>query len=95
MQSIKSEVASLIRTHFDALTATAEELGGVFITATDGAVAVMGAENSRKKIIFLTSFVSTNSDHLLDAQVLVQDLLEEQGIEAISEHDFNIALGEL
>jgi len=37
--------------------------------------------------------VSDNVNKLLDAQVLIQDLLEDEGIEAISEHDFNIAIG--
>lgn len=93
MQDIKAEVTKLIQTHLDELNATADELGGVFITAIDGKVAVIGAEDSKKKIIFTTSFVSDNVNKLLDAQVLVQDMLEEDGIEAISEHDFNIAIG--
>lgn len=93
MHSIKAEATKLIQTHFDELNAAADELGGVFITAIDGKVAVIGAEDSKKKIIFTTSFVSDNVNKLLDAQVLVQDLLEEEGIEAISEHDFNIAIG--
>ncbi|MNL52465.1 hypothetical protein D3C87_1756460 [compost metagenome] len=54
---------------------------------------MIGARNFKKKIIFQTSFVSDNVNELLDAQVLVQDLLEEEGLEAISEHDFNIAIG--
>ncbi len=93
MQSIKSEATKLIKDHLEELNATADELGGVFITALDGKVAVIGAQNSKKKIIFSTSFVSDNVNKLLDAQVLIQDLLEEEGIEAISEHDFNIAIG--
>ncbi|UOF01491.1 hypothetical protein [Bdellovibrio reynosensis] len=93
MQAIKSEAKKLIKDHLEELNATADELGGVFITGVDGAVAVIGAENSKKKIIFKTSFVSDSVNQLLDAQVLVQDLLEEEGIEAISEHDFNIAIG--
>ncbi|WP_413290722.1 hypothetical protein [Bdellovibrio sp. HCB337] len=95
MQNIKAEAAKLIQTHLEELNETAAELGGVFITALDGKVAVIGADNNKKKIIFTTSFVSDNTDKLLDAQVLVQDLLEDEGIEAISEHDFNIAIGEL
>ncbi|MNL56928.1 hypothetical protein D3C87_1804520 [compost metagenome] len=55
---------------------------------------MIGAENSKKKIIFRTEFVSNNVNQLLDAQIEVQDLLEEEGIEAISEFDFNIAIGE-
>jgi hypothetical protein len=93
MQSMKAEATKLIKAHLKELNATAEELGGVFITGIDGTVAVIGAENSKKKIIFRTSFVTDDSDKLLDAQVLMQDLLEEEGIEAISEHDFNIAIG--
>ncbi|XGC79837.1 hypothetical protein ACES2L_10895 [Bdellovibrio bacteriovorus] len=93
MQAIKSEAKKLIKDHLEELNAAADELGGVFITGVDGAVAVIGAENSKKKIIFKTSFVSDSVNQLLDAQVLVQDLLEEEGIEAISEHDFNIAIG--
>lgn len=93
MISIKEEAAKLIQTHLDELNATADVLGGVFITALEGKVAVIGAENNKKKIIFTTRYVSDNVNKLLDAQVLVQDLLEEEGIEAISEHDFNIAIG--
>lgn len=93
MPSIKTEAAKLIKNHLEELNAAAEELGGVFITGLEGAVAVIGAENSKKKIIFRTSFVSNNVNQLLDAQIEVQDLLEEEGIEAISEHDFNIAIG--
>ncbi|WP_413586901.1 hypothetical protein [Bdellovibrio sp. HCB274] len=95
MQEIKSEVTKLIKSHLKELNAAADVLGGVFITGIDGAVAVIGVENSKKKIIFKTGFVSDNVDRLLDAQVVAQDLLEEEGIEAISEHDFNIALEEL
>jgi len=95
MQSIKFEATKLIKDHLDELNIAANKLGGVFITAIDGTVAVIGAENSKKKIIFCTSFVSNNVNQLLDAQVLIQDLLEEEGIEAISEHDFNIAISEL
>jgi hypothetical protein len=94
MQSIKTEATKLIKNHFAELTAAADELGGVFITGLDGAVAVIGIKNSKKNIIFRTSFVSDNVNKLLDAQVEMQDLLEEEGIEAISEHDFNIALEE-
>ncbi|MBS1972015.1 MAG: hypothetical protein JSU04_17020 [Bdellovibrionales bacterium] len=94
MQSLKAEATKLIKTHLDELNATSDELGGVFITGIDGTVAVIGAVGSKKKIIFRTSFVTDDSDKLLDAQVLMQDLLEEEGIEAISEHDFNIAIGE-
>ncbi|MGE5086134.1 MAG: hypothetical protein ACM3MG_07505 [Bacillota bacterium] len=93
MQSIKSESTKLIKNHLKELNAAAEMLGGVFITGVDGAVAVIGAEKSKKKIIFTTSFVSDNVNKLLDAQIVMQDLLEEEGIEAISEHDFNIAIG--
>lgn len=93
MQTIKAEATKLIKTHFEELKSSAEELGGVFITGIDGTVAVIGAEDSKKKIIFQTSFVSSNEIQLLDAQVEMQDLLEDVGIEAISEHDFNLAIG--
>lgn len=93
--SIKAEALKLIKAHIKELNQANEDLGGVFITGMDGAVAVIGAENSKKKVIFKTSFVSDNVNQLLDAQVLIQDLLEEEeGIEAISEHDFNIAIGQ-
>lgn len=92
MPSIKTEAAKLIKTHLKELNASAEELGGVFITGLDGKVAVIGVENSKKKVIFQTGFVSDNVNTLLDAQIEVQDLLEEDGIEAISEFDFNLAL---
>lgn len=94
MQSFKAEATKLIKTHLEDLTASAEELGGVFITGIEGKVVVIGAQNSKKKIIFETSFVSNKVNELLDAEVVMQDLLEEEaGIEAISEHDFNIAIG--
>ncbi len=93
MQSLKAEATKLIKTHLNELNAVADELGGVFITGIDGTVAVIGAAGSKKKVIFRTNFVTDDSDKLLDAQVLMQDLLEDEGIEAISEHDFNIALG--
>jgi hypothetical protein len=93
MKSIKTEATKLIKNHFAELEAAAEELGGVFITGVEGTVAVIGAKNSKKKVIFQTAFVSNNVNELLDAQVEMQDLLEEQGIEAISEHDFNLAIG--
>lgn len=93
MPSIKAEATQLIKTHLKEMQASAEELGGVFITGIDGAVAVFGVEDSKKKVIFSTSFVSENVNHLLDAQVEMQDLLEDAGIEAISEFDFNLALG--
>ena len=53
MPSIKTEAVKLIKNHFAELTSTAEELGGVFITGVDGAVAVIGAEKSKKKIILI------------------------------------------
>lgn len=93
MPSIKAEAAELIKKHIKELNAQAEELGGVFITGLDGAVAVIGAEDSKRKVIFRTSFVTDNVNKLLDAQIEVQDLLEEEGIEAISEFDFNLAIG--
>jgi|GEM_PF-4141071 hypothetical protein len=93
MASIKTEAKALIKKHLKELNAAADELGGVFITGVDGKVTVIGAEDSKKKIIFQTSFVSDNVNQLLDAQVEMQDLLEEDGIEAISEHDFNLAIG--
>jgi hypothetical protein len=93
MRLNKTEVTELIKKHGAELRATAEQLGGVFITGIDGAVAVIGAQNSKRKIIFTTSFVSKKESELLDAQVDMQDLLEDEGIEAISEHDFNIAIG--
>lgn len=92
MPSIKAEAAKLIKNHLKELNAQAEALGGVFITGLEGAVAVIGAENSKRKVIFRTSFVSDNTNTLLDAQIEVQDLLEEEGIEAISEFDFNLAI---
>ncbi|MEK2687659.1 hypothetical protein [Bdellovibrio sp. GT3] len=92
MKNFKTEAAELIKKHIKELQATADELGGVFITGIDGKVAVIGVENSKKKIIFQTSFVSDDVNKNLDAQVELQDLLEEDGIEAISEFDFNLAL---
>lgn len=93
MKSFKVEATELINTHIKELKATADKLGGVFITGIDGAVAVIGAKDFKRKIIFQTSFVSDNEKKLLDAEVDMQDLLEDAGIEAISEHDFNIAIG--
>jgi hypothetical protein len=93
MSSFKTEAQALIKKHMKELQATADELGGVFITGVDGKVTVIGAEDSAKKIIFQTSFVSDNENKLLDAEIVVQDLLEEDGIEAISEFDFNLAIG--
>lgn len=93
MPSIKTEAVKLIKNHMNELQAANDELGGVFITGLNGAVAVIGAQDSKKKVIFTTSFVSESVNPLLDAQVEMQDLLEEEGIEAISEHDFNIAIG--
>ncbi len=93
MQAFKTEAMKLIKTHFEEIQAAADELGGVFITGLDGCVAVIGAEDSKKKVIFQTSFVTNNVNQLLDAQIVVQDILEDEGIEAISEHDFNIAIG--
>ena len=93
MQAIKTEGLKLIQEHMKELTAAAEELGGVLILGLEGSVAVYGAEDSKKKIIFRTSFVSNKVNELLDAQVWIQDLLEEAGVEVISEHDFLIAIG--
>ena len=93
MQSIKTETSKLIKAHLPELAAMNEELGGVYIARVNGAVAVIGAENEKAKVIFETAFVSENENKVLDAQILVQDFLEEEGIEAISEHDFKIALG--
>lgn len=93
MKTFKTEAAELIEKHIQELEETSAELGGVFITGVEGTVAVIGAKDSKKKIIFRTSFVSNDETKLLDAQVDMQDLLEEAGIEAISEHDFNIAIG--
>jgi len=93
MRLNKTEVMELIKKHGAELRATAEKLGGVFITGMDGTVAVIGAQNSKRKVIFQTGFVSKKESELLDAQVDMQDLLEDEGIEAISEHDFNIAIG--
>ncbi len=95
MSSFKTEAKSLIQKHLKEIQATAEQIEGVFITNVDGAVAVIGLKNSKKHTIFQTSFVSENVNKVLDAQIVVQDLLEEDGIEAISEHDFNIALEEM
>lgn len=93
MQPFKTEAANLIKTHMKELSAMSEVLGGVLITSADGAVAVIGAEGSKRKTIFRTSFVSDDVNKNLDAQIVVQDLLEEEGIEAISEFDFNEAIG--
>ena len=93
-QLIKAESAKLIKAHFEELKEMNEEFGGVHIARLDGAVTVVGIENSVKKIIFQTGFVSDVENKLLDAQIVVQDLLEEEGIEAISEFDLNLALGE-
>lgn len=89
----KSEATKLIKNHMKELVLANQEIGGVYIANLNGAVAVVGAENSNKKIIFQTGFVSDDVNKVLDAQVDVQDLLEEEGIEAISEHDFNEAIG--
>ncbi len=94
MQTVKAESAKLIKAHFQELKDMNDELGGVHIARLNGTVAVMGIENSEKKVIFQTGFVSDVEDKLLDAQILVQDLLEEEGIEALSEFDLNLALGE-
>lgn len=93
MRLNKTEVMELIKKHDQELRATADKLGGVFITGMDGTVAVIGAQNSKRKVIFQTGFVSKKESELLDAQVDMQDFLEDEGIEAISEHDFNIAIG--
>lgn len=94
MQFIKAECTKLIKAHVHELKDMHEEIGGVHIARLNGTVAVMGIENSEKKVIFQTGFVSDVEDTLLDAQIVVQDLLEEEGIEAISEFDLNLALGE-
>lgn len=94
MKSIKAEASKLIKSHLEELSSSAKALGGVLISGVDGAVVVFGAKNSQKKEIFRTSFVSDNVNTLLDAQIEVQDLLEDEGIEAISEFDFNIAINE-
>lgn len=94
MQMIKAESAKLIKAHFQELQDMNEELGGVHIARLNGTVAVIGIENSEKKVIFQTGFVSDVEDKLLDAQIVVQDLLEEEGIEALSEFDLNLALSE-
>ncbi len=94
MQPIKAECSKLIKAHVQELKDMHEELGGVHIARLNGTVAVMGIENSEKKVIFQTGFVSDVEDKLLDAQIVVQDLLEEEGIEAISEFDLNLALGD-
>jgi hypothetical protein len=93
MKLNKIAATELIKKHMEELSATAEKLGGVFITGIDGAVAVIGAKDFKRKVIFTTSFVSNKESELLDAEVDMQDLLEDEGIEAISEHDFNIAIG--
>jgi hypothetical protein len=93
MKLNKTAATELIKKHMEELSVTAEKLGGVFITGIDGAVAVIGAKDFKRKIIFTTSFVSNKESELLDAEVDMQDLLEDAGIEAISEHDFNIAIG--
>jgi hypothetical protein len=92
MKLEKTEATKLIKNHIEELRKTAEELGGVFITGIDGAVAVIGAQDFKKKILFRTAFITRDENKLLDAQVEMQDLLEEEGIEAISEHDFNLAI---
>jgi F0F1-type ATP synthase alpha subunit len=93
MRLNKTEATELIKKHIKELNETAEKLGGVFITGIDGTVAVIGAKDFKRKIIFQTSFVSDKENVLLDAEVDMQDLLEDAGVEAISEHDFNIAIG--
>lgn len=93
MKTFKTEATELVKNHLKELKDTAEKLGGVFITGIEGSVAAVGAKDFKKKIIFRTSFVSDDQNKLLDAQVELQDILEEEfGIEAISEHDFNIAI---
>lgn len=94
MQLNKSESAKQIKAHFGQLQSMNEEFGGVYIARLNGAVAVMGIENSEETIIFKTEFVSDVESTLLDAQIQIQDMLEEEGIEAISEHDFKLALTE-
>lgn len=94
MQSVKAESAKLIKANFQKLREINDEIGGVHIARVDGAVAVVGIENSEKTVIFKTGFVSDVEDKLLDAQILVQDLLEEEGIEALSEFDLNLALSD-
>ncbi len=91
--SFKTEASELIKEHIKELLATSEELGGVFITDINGTVVVVGAEDSVKKVILQTSFVSDNENKLLDARVDMQDLLEDAGVEVISEFDFNLAMG--
>lgn len=94
MASVKDESAKLIKIHLEELRRMNEEIGGVHIARLNGCVAIIGIENFQKKTIFQTSFVSDIEDKLLDAQILVQDLLEEEGIEALSEFDLNLALGD-
>ncbi len=95
MQFIETESAKLIQAHLQELQDMNEELGGVHIARLDGAVAVVGIENAEKKVIFQTSFVSDVEAKVLDAQIVVQDLLEEAGIEALSEFDLNLALDDM
>ena len=94
MQQVKDESAKLIRAHLQELQKMNEELGGVHIARLDGSVAVIGIKGGEKNIIFKTSFVSDVEGKLLDAQILIQDLLEEEGIEALSEFDLNLALND-
>jgi hypothetical protein len=95
MQFIKAESEKLIKAHFQELQEMNEELGGVHIARLNGAVAVVGIENAEKKVIFQTGFVSDVEAKVLDAQIVVQDLLEEAGIEALSEYDLNLALDDM
>ncbi len=94
MQFVKAESAKLIKANFQELQDMNSELGGVHIARLNGTVAVIGIEDAVTKVIFQTSFISNVEDQLLDAQIVVQDLLEEEGIEALSEFDLNLALTE-
>lgn len=95
MKHIESELLQLVQKHKAELSQTAQEYGGVFVSSGEGSVIVYGASNGQIKEIFRTSFVGHSRSDTVDERVLTQDILEQHGIEVISEMDFKIALEEM
>jgi hypothetical protein len=92
MKHLSTEVHELVNKHREELEISSRLFGGVYIEFEDGMVIVCGADNLDMKVIFRTSFVADEYEASLDARVLVQDILESEGIDVVSRQDFEIAL---